>query len=98
MSDAALVGWLVLAMPLLAVGVFLVARGRVPARVPVHATDRRIIDKEIELELSDGRVYRSSMGYTWYRFPSGDRADWGLESWLANEDDRLERLDKWSKS
>ncbi len=63
-----------------------------------HVVEHRQIEDEVELELSDGRVFRSEHGIVWYGFPSGVRVNYDLESWLGYEWDRLERLDKWSES
>lgn len=67
---------------------------------PVTATDRRIVEvrgkHQIELELSDGRQYRTDVGWVWYCFPSDERAPYDQERWLQEESDRLLNIERWA--
>jgi hypothetical protein len=56
----------------------------------------RTIDGEHELELSDGRQYRSDVGVVWYRFPDGYRCNYEYNGHLDLEFERLRRLEKWT--
>lgn len=77
--------------------VALFAYTRFKSRTPaLSAVERRLVEGEIELELSDGRLFRSERGFVWACFPSGARADVSLEGWLGDEARRLKRLDRWS--
>jgi hypothetical protein len=55
----------------------------------------RHAESEYELELSDGRKFRSDLGHVWYHFPDGHRVDPYMESWLDHELERLLNLDRW---
>lgn len=54
------------------------------------------IDGEIELELSDSRVFRY-VRHVWIKFPEGTKPDAELACWLYDERDRLKSLDRWSR-
>lgn len=67
-----------------------------------RAVDRRVVivgrQKEIELELSDGRRFRSERGIVWYRFPSGERVGLDVEEFLESENNRMGNLDRWLRA
>lgn len=69
---------------------------------PSRAVDRRVVivgrQKEIELELSDGRRFRSEGGIVWYGFPSGERVRLDIEEYLESENNRLGNLDRWLRA
>ena len=50
----------------------------------------------IEMELSDGRVYRSTFN-GWIRFPDGTKPSSGLRVWLDDELDRVKAIDRSSQ-
>lgn len=94
-----MIGWIIaLGVPLVAV---LIANWLVgwPFGRPLRAVriDRIPPNGEIEMELSNGRVYRSNGGRWWVKFPHGTKPSVGFDLWLADEFDRLEQLDRWSK-
>ena len=64
----------------------------------LSVVSHRQVDDEMELELSDGSVFRSKQGIIWYGFPSGVQTGSSLSIWLGDEWDRLSRLDKWSET
>jgi hypothetical protein len=77
--------------------IFLLRVG-VVRRPGLRAVERVVIDGWTELCLNDGSVWRTQIGFTWYAFPSGERAELELEYFLDRENDRLALLDKWSEA
>jgi hypothetical protein len=63
-----------------------------------RAIERRVLESGIELELSDGSLWRTEIGFVWRHFPSGERAELELEWHLEEENDRLRLLNEWSES
>jgi hypothetical protein len=58
----------------------------------------RPIDDQLELELSNGTVYRTDKHgeIVWWHFPSGERAG-DLERHLQRELERLRLVEKWTQ-
>jgi len=60
--------------------------------------DRLPPDGEVEMELSNGHIYRSAGGHWWTIFPDGTKPSVGMDLWLNEEFDRVENINRWSET